>query len=128
MKERLTLNWGLKLDSKQRCLRGRRRTALVAAVLFGLAACTRAEFGGHAFVVKGGGDVKPAAGERVYLLPYADTAELRSALLQEMAASQFAEVGPKMTESCNAAAAALEAELQKNEAERQTLKSSGDVS
>ena len=97
-------------------------------MLFSLAACTRAEFGGHVFVVKGGGDVKPAAGERVYLLPYADTAELRSALLKEMVSSQFAEVGPKMTESCKAAALALEAELQKNEAERQTLKSGGDIS
>lgn len=100
--------------------------ALVALLI--LSACTRAEFGGHVFVVKGGGDVKPAAGERVYLLPYADKAGLRSALLEETISSQFAEVAPRMIESCKAGAAALEKELKTNEAEQQKLQSTGDIS
>ncbi len=79
-------------------------------------------------MVKGGGDVKPAAGERVYLLPYADKDELRSALLEEAISSQFAEVAPRLVESCKAGAAAVEKELQKNQAELQKLQSTGDIS
>jgi len=68
-----------------------------------LTGCEKPQIQGHAFIIKGNGDIKPSAGRTVYLIPEKSEHSLISKALNAVSASTLNAIEPQLTKLCSSA-------------------------
>src|SRR5210317_1593782 len=92
-----------------------RRIVCVWLLVLAISACTKGELSGHAFIVKGGGEVQPSAGRPVYLISAEDEPSLYYPAFQNAYDEAVESLLPLLLPICDAASDLVASEKSQTE-------------